>query len=136
MSRALLAVPLALAALVAGCTQSQSSARDFQGEEKAVADQVEKLQTAGERGDAQQVCDDVLAEKLRDAVSAPGSNCASELDKAIKDADDYELTVEDVAIDGNQATATVKGEAGDQESTTKFSLVREGGTWRITSFGP
>jgi hypothetical protein len=135
MPRALLAVLLALAALAAGCAQSSSSADDFQGEEKKVADQVEKLQAAGEAGDAQQICDDILAKALRDAISAAGSDCKSEMDKAIKDADDYDLTVEDVSIDGDDATAKVKGEVGGKDVVKDFSFVLEDGTWRASSLG-
>lgn len=109
MSRAPLAVSLVLAALASGCAAGSSSATKFQGEERKVADKVEQLQSAGEKGDAKEICDDVLAKSLRDEIQAAGSDCEQELDKAIKDADDFDLEVEDVTISGNQATAKVKG---------------------------
>ena len=54
---------------------------------------------------------------------------------AIKDADDFDLDVEDVTIDGNQATAKVKGRDGDEDRVREFEFVREGRDWRATSLG-
>ena len=135
MARALLAVPLVLAALASGCASSPSSAGDFTGDARKVADQVERIQSAGETGDAGVICDDVLAKSLRDQIAAAGSNCESEMDKAIKDADDYDLAVEDVTITGDRATAKVKGRVGDRDAVRDFEFVREGSSWRATSLG-
>jgi hypothetical protein len=135
MPRALLAVPLVLAALAAGCAGSPSSAGNFEGEEKRVADVVEKLQSAGESGDAAEICDDVLAKQLRDQIQEAGASCEQELDQAIKDADDFDLDVEDVTIDGNQATAKVKGRDRGEDRVREFEFVREGREWRATSLG-
>ncbi len=135
MSRALLAVPLVLAALASGCAGSASSAGKFQGEEKKVADVVEKLQTAGETGDAGVICDEVLAKDLRDEIQEAGSSCEQEIEKAIDDADDFDLDVEDVTIDGDQATAKVKGRDMGKERVRDFEFVREGADWRATSLG-
>jgi cell division protein FtsI/penicillin-binding protein 2 len=135
MPRALLAVPLVLAALAAGCAGSPSSAGDFQGEEKRVAEVVEKLQSAGETGDAAEICDEVLAKQLRDQIQEAGSSCEQELDKAIKDADDFDLEVEDVTISGKTATAKVKGRDRGEERVREFQFVREGAAWRATDLG-
>jgi hypothetical protein len=135
MSRASLAVPLVLAALAAGCGASASSAGDFEGEERRVADVVEKLQSAGETGDAAEICNEVLARELREEIQAAGANCEEELEKAIQDADDFELEVEDVTITGNTATARVRGREGDEDTVRTFEFVREGGEWRATSLG-
>jgi hypothetical protein len=135
MSRARLAVPLVLAALAAGCGASASSAGDFQGEERRVADVVEKLQSAGESGDAAEICSEVLASDLREEMQAAGVDCEQELDKAIQDADDFELEVEDVTITGDTATARVRGREGDEETVRTFEFEREGREWRATSLG-
>ena len=126
---------LLLAAPVSGCAGSSSSAGKFDGEEKKVADVVERLQTAGETGDAAKICDDVLAKQLRDQIQAAGSTCEQELDKAIKDADDFELEVEDVTISGDTATAKVKGSDRGKDTVRDFRFVREGKDWRATSLG-
>ena len=135
MARALLAVPFVLAALASGCAGSSSSADDFKGEEKKVAELVEKLETAGETGDAGTICDEVVAKELRDQIQEAGSTCEQELEKAIEDADDFELDVEDVTIDGDRATAKVKGRDRGEERVRDFEFVREGSEWRATSLG-
>ena len=135
MRRSLLALPLALATLAAGCGASGSTSAGFEGQEKAVADQVEKIQSAGEARDAKQLCDDVLATSLRDAIANAGSSCEVELDKAIRDADDFNLDVEDVTVTGDTAVAKVKTGSGDDAETRDFEFEKEGDSWRATSLG-
>jgi hypothetical protein len=137
MRRSLLALPLALAALAAGCTSSAgtSSAGDFEGEEKQVAEQVEKLETAGKGTDAETICNDILAKSFSDQIASAGSTCVDEVDKAIKDADDFSLDVEDVTITGNTATAKVKGKEAGKDQVRTFEFEREGSDWRATSLG-
>jgi hypothetical protein len=135
MRRSLLAVPLVLAALAAGCAGGASSSSDFQGEEKKVADQIEKLETAGKSGNAEEICTDVLAKSVSDQIAQAGSSCEEELDKAIKDADDFSLDVEDVTINGNTATAKVKGKEGGKDQVRTFEFERDGSSWRATTLG-
>jgi hypothetical protein len=135
MSRALPAVLLVLATLASGCAGSGSSATKFQGDEGKIADKVEKLQSAGETGDAKAICDEVLAKSLREQIQAAGSDCEQEVDKAIKDADDFDLEVEDVTISGDKATAKVKGSDQGKEQVREFQFVREGSDWRATDLG-
>jgi hypothetical protein len=135
MHRAATALLLVLAVLASGCTGGASSAGDFEGEEKRVADVVERLQSAGEAGDAEEICDAVLAKALRDRIRATGSDCAAELDKALTDADDFDLEVEDVTINGTTATVRVKGRDGDRDRVRELELVREGEDWRAASLG-
>ena len=132
--RSLLAATL-LAAALAGCGSTAESGPEFAGEEKLVADQVATLQEAGEAGDAKKICDEVLARSLREEIAAEGSTCQTEIDKALKDSDDFELTVEDVAIDGTTATVKVRGRERDAERVRTFEFVREGSNWRAASLG-
>ena len=126
---------LVAALLLSGCAGSASSATDFEGEEKAVAEQVEKLQSAGETGDAKVICDEVLAEDLREQIQAAGASCEQELDKAIKDADDFDLEVNDVTVDGDRATAKVTGKSDGKDDVRDFTFVREGDSWRASDLG-
>jgi len=135
MRRPLVALPLVLAALASGCAGGASSSSDFEGEEKKVADVVERLQTAGETGDARAICEEVLATSLSDQIKDAGSTCEQELEKAITDADDFELDVEDVTIQGGKATVKVKGREGGAEKVRTFEFEREGSSWRATSLG-
>ena len=132
------ATALALAAVLAGCGSSTSSSlSSFSGEEKKVADVVEQLQSDGESRDAKGICEDVLASALVKQIQQAGSTCEVEIDKAIRDADDYDLEVQDVTIsqDGDAATAKVKGRVGDADQVREFKFVREKAGWRATDLG-
>ena len=100
-----------------------------------MADVVEKLQSAGSKGDAKAVCDEVLAESLREQVQATGSNCEQEIDKALKDADDFDLEVQAVTVNGDQATARVKGRVDGADRVRELQFERESAGWRATSLG-
>ena len=137
MRRPLVALPLVLAALLAaGCTASNSSSGDFDGAQKDVADVVGDLSSAAGTGDGSKICADVLAKSLADQMAAGGSTCAQQLDDALKDADDNDLSVEAVTVDGTTATARVQGRIGDDEDAVRtFEFERSGQDWRITSLG-
>jgi hypothetical protein len=133
-SNALLTVPL-LALALAGCatTQQSSNSKSFKGEEKKVADVIGDLRTAGQRRDAQKICSDVLSTKLVDQLKSGGTTCVDEMDKAINDADQYDLTVKDVTVTGDTATAKVQN--GDDGPTATLEFAKERAGWRATSLG-
>jgi len=68
-------------------------------------------------------------------IEQAGSSCEVEIDKAIRDADDYDLEVQDVTISGDTATAKVKGKVGDADQVREFKFVREQAGWRATDLG-
>lgn len=121
---------IALAAALAGCGATSSPAGDFEGEERAVADAIEEIQSAAQRREADRLCRDLLTRRLRDAVASGGTSCDSEIEKATEDADAYELEIEEITVTGTTATATVKGEAGDRDISRTFRMVEEDGRWR------
>ena len=135
MPRLSLALPVVLVALASGCTANPSSSSSLEGEEKNVADVVDKLATAGSTGDAGELCDDVFSKQLRESIAESGSTCEQEMDKAIADADDFDLDVEDVTISGTTATAKVKGLVDGKQSVRDVGLVREGADWRVQELG-
>jgi hypothetical protein len=135
MPRLSLALPVVLIALASGCTANPSSSSGFEGEEKNVAEVVDKLGTAGQAGDAGELCDSVFSKRLREAIAESGSTCAQEMDKAIADADDFDLDVEDVTISGTTATAKVSGLIDGKQSVRDIGLVREGADWRVQELG-
>ena len=124
-----------IALAVAGCTSSSGSGSSakFTGAEGEVAKVVADLQKDGERKDAQKICSDILARSLVDRLSDAGTSCAQEMDKAISDADDFDLSVQKVTVNGSSATAVVR--RGDDGPTATFRFVREGGKWKATDFG-
>jgi hypothetical protein len=134
MKRAALAL-LVAAVAVAGCTsssQSSSSADKFSDpDQKAIAEKIEDLESAGRRGQADDICTDILAKTLVSQLDAAGTDCATEMQKAIDDATQFDLEVTKVTIDGNEATAEVK--QGDDGPTETMTFTKENGNWRATA---
>ena len=136
MRRLLRPLPLLLAVAIAGCGQSQSSAGDFKGAEKDVADTIEQLQTSAQNRKPEDICSEVLARGFVERLKGSGNDCVDEMERITGDADDFELDVTKVAISGTTATASVKALRGDRDNTvTNFTLVREDGKWRLSDFG-
>lgn len=128
-----LVVMLAAVTLV-GCGTT-SSATNFSGAEADVAEQVESLQTTGESRDGEEACADILSASLRESMRAGGKTCADEVTEAMNDADDFELDVREVTVQGATATVRVRARIGGAERLRTLELVRERGAWRIDSLG-
>lgn len=124
------------ALLLAGCGGEASSAGDFEGEEKKVAEAVEEIETAASRRDGETLCRDLIARELRAKAAEGGTSCDKEMEKAVKDADSFDLEVEKVSVSGTTATVTVRGDAGRKRRTATVRMVKEDGRWRATSFSP
>jgi len=136
MRRSLRPLPLLLAVAIAGCGQSQSSAGDFKGAEKDVADTIEQLQTSAQNRKPEDICSEVLARGLVEKLKSSGNDCVDEMEKIIGDADDFELDVTKVTITGTTASAAVKARRGNRDNAvTTFALEREDKKWRLTDFG-
>lgn len=120
---------------VAGCTGTTGggSSSKFTGAEGDVAKVVSDLQSAGQKKDAQKICTEVISEELVRQLSDAGTSCQQEMKKAIDDADDFDLTVRSVKVNGDKATAVVQ--RGDDGPKATFRFVRESGRWKATSFG-
>jgi hypothetical protein len=133
--RRLLVIPVAAALALSACGSTQSSSSDvqFTGAKKDVADVVDKLATAGRRGDAKTICDDILAKQLLTELKTAGGNCETEMKNAIRDASDYDLQVRSVKVTGANATAQVR--QGDDGPTATFTFVKEGASWRASALG-
>jgi hypothetical protein len=129
----LVALPLALGA----CGQAQKdSAKDFTGEQKAVAQTVEDLQKASRKGDEGKICTDLLAPALVAKIkTASKDTCEQALNDALRDADAFELQVKKVAVNGTTATATVTSDTGPKDRTDTLQLEKVGNTWKIATLG-
>lgn len=141
MPRSLLLAALTAALALAGCagqasSGGSSSTSKFQGDERLVANAVEDLETASRPGrtDTGKICRDVLtADLARRLAARAGGDCPKAVDASLKDADAYQLTVQDVAMSGTTATARVKVEVGKTDRVQSIALTKGGsGGWRIS----
>jgi len=130
---ALIAALLALAATGCGASQTSDSASEFKGEQAAVAELVDQLAAAGKAGDAEKICADILSKQLVTELKSAGGDCVTEMDRAIDDASDFNLTVRSVKVNGPTATAQVR--QGDAGENATFTFVKEGGGWRASALG-
>jgi hypothetical protein len=131
MKRAVLAL---LLVAVAGCgTQASTSSVDkfSDPEQKAVAQQIEDLASAGKRNKPDDICSNILSQKLVSQLDSAGTDCATEMSKAIEDANEFDLQVEKVTVNGDSASAEVK--QGDSGPTETMEFAKEKGSWRATS---
>jgi hypothetical protein len=129
------AVPFAVLVLaLAGCgTASQSSSVDNFSDpnERAIAQKIEDLEDAGKRNKPDDICSDILSARLVSELDSAGTDCATEMKKAIEDANEFDLDVTKVTVNGDTATATVR--RGDDGPTEEMQFAREKGQWRATA---
>jgi hypothetical protein len=136
-STRLVAVLVALPLVLSACGQTaKDSAGDFQGDQKAVAQTVEDLQSASRKHDSARICTTLLAPALVAKIKLASKDAC---DKAVKDtlsdADSFELQVQKVTISGPKATAVVKSEGGDKDRVDTLALVKDGNVWKIATLG-
>ena len=127
-----LLVLLALGLSACGATTTSSGA-NLTGAQKDVADVVSKLATAGRRGDAATICNDILSKQLLTQLKSAGGDCQTEMKDAIRDASDYDLQVRSVKVTGDNATAQVR--QGKNGPVATFTFVKERGQWRASALG-
>jgi hypothetical protein len=128
---ALVLVLLGLAGCGAQTTSSSSLDKFKDPQQKAVAQKVEDLETDGKRGKVDDICSDILAQSLVSQLNAAGTDCATEIQKAIDDANEFDLETQKVTINGNTAIAEVK--QGSKGPVEKMEFTREKNDWRATS---
>jgi len=133
--RSLAALCLMVLVLVGCGAAPRDSAKAFKGDERTVADVVERLEKAARDDDPGLVCKSLFSAKLLTALQKQGTNCNTGVREAFKDADSLDLTVDDVKITGATATAAVKYSSRSSEKTTSLSLDRDGSAWKLTSLG-
>jgi len=123
---------LALVLSACGATP-RDSARDFSGPKRSVAAAVEDVEDAARKDDPGRLCKALLSPRLLATLVKQGTNCTTAVKEAFKDADSLDLTVDEVAISGNTATAKVTSGTGSKKKTDTLELERDGTTWKVSS---
>ena len=133
MRPALTVCLVALLLSACGGNAPRDSAEEFSGPDKAVAAAVEAMEEAAREDDARRLCTDLLSQKLLATLREQGTTCTTAAREAFKDASSKDLTVDDVTIRGDTATAKVISGSGSNEKTDTLQLERAGAGWRISS---
>ncbi len=124
---------LAVALSACGSTTPRNSAEEFSGADKAVATAVEAIEEAAREDDPQRLCTRLLSEKLLATLKQQGTTCTTAVGDAFEDASSKDLTVEEVSISGDSATAKVISGSGSSEKTDTLRLEKAGAGWKISS---
>ncbi|MET0730955.1 MAG: hypothetical protein ABWZ03_07175 [Solirubrobacterales bacterium] len=128
--RRTLAIAVALTLGLSACGTTSSKPESAQ---EQVTKVVDKLATAGTRRDAETICTEILAKQLVAELKSAGGDCEAEMDRAIKDATDFDLQVVSVKVNGRNATAQVR--QGDDGRVATFTFVKEGDAWKASALG-
>jgi copper chaperone CopZ len=126
----LCAMPL-LATGVAACGSTVSTS-SFKGEQQQVAQAVAHLQSHATALEAKKICGEDLAAANVARLNAASGGCKKAIETQLKEIDSFETTVESVQINGDHATARVKGVNAGKKTVQTLTFVREGGRWRIS----
>jgi hypothetical protein len=124
--------PLLVLALcvVVGCGESGPS------DEEQIRSTLSAFGRATGAHDYTALCERILAPDLVDTVEQIGLPCEQALAKGFEDVRQPQLSVGEVTVKGDTATARVRSSAEGQEpSEDTVDLVRVGDAWRIQSLG-
>jgi hypothetical protein len=120
---------LAVCVLI-GCGDSGPS------DEEQIRSTLTQFGDATGKGDYGALCERVLAPKLVESLEQIGLPCEQALAKGFEDVKDPKLSVGQVTVKDDRATAQVRSSAaGEEPSEDTVALVRVGDAWRIESLG-
>ncbi len=117
-------------AILSGCGSSGPT------EEQQVREAVDAFSKATAAKDYDKLCKQLLAPKLLEKVRQAGLPCEVALSKGLGDVKDPKVTIGQVTVNGDSATADVATSAiGEAPSRDTLKLTKIGGRWRIASLG-
>jgi hypothetical protein len=117
-------------AILAGCGGSGPTP------EQQVRTTVSDFGRATAAKDYKTICARLLAPKLIEDVTSIGLPCERALKQGLGHVKEPRLTIGNVRIDGDQASAEIRSSASGQEpSQDTLKLVKVNGTWKISSLG-
>ncbi len=109
-----------LVAVIASGVLDHRNVDDYDGEERDIAAVIDGF----EEESAEEVCSELVTEGFR-ATSGGPEGCVRRLD--VGDQNRADIDVTGISISGDTATVT----ADELDEQLVFTLVREGGTWRV-----
>ncbi len=125
----------ALLTLGLGACGSTVSTSNFKGEAHAVAQRISDLQSDVSAVNEQKICAQDFSRAARARLGTAGNTCKQALKRQLGSIDDYELSVEKIAVSGATATARVRSIWSGKLRNGTLKLVKEGGSWRVEGVG-
>ncbi len=124
---------LAVAASLAACGATTTSA-GFSGEKHNAAQAVANLQSNATSGDEKKICSQDLAAAVVSRLGGQ-SSCEKAIKEQLAQISNFETTVESVQIaaGGRTAVAQVKSTHEGKSRVTPVTLVKEGGSWKVSA---
>jgi hypothetical protein len=123
-----------LALVVTGCGgAARDSTKQFKGEEQKVAAVVEQIETAARDNKPDTVCTKLFTAGRLAILKEMGTNCKTGVKDSFKDADSFDITVDDVTINGGAARAKITAGTGSKKKTETLELKRDGAVWKVDS---
>jgi hypothetical protein len=126
-------VAAALALSSCASDAPRDSAQEFSGAKRAVATTIEDMEDAARDKDEGRLCTKLLSDSLLAAVRDEGIICETAVREAFQDASSLDLTVNDVSVSGETATAEVTSASGSNEKTDTLELEKAGAAWKISA---
>jgi hypothetical protein len=118
------------ACALAGCGDGGPS------DEEQIRSMLSEFQRATAAHDYRALCDRILAPKLIETVEQIGLPCEDALAKGFEDVRDPRISVGEIKVEDDGATAQVRSSAaGQAPSEDTVELVRVDDGWRIASLG-
>ena len=116
--------------LIAGCGEQGPT------DEEQVRSTVADFGRATAAKDYQALCDRILAPSLVEDVTSIGLPCEVAMRQGLEKVRDPRLTIGQVRVDGNRASAEVRtAAAGEEPSRDTLKLINVDGSWKISSLG-
>jgi hypothetical protein len=117
------------AAVLAGCGGGPS-------DEQQVRRTLTEFVQATAHRDYRRICTQLLAPRLIERVEEVGLPCEKALETGLGKVRDPRLTIGNVTVDGDRASAQTRtSAAGQPPSQDTVRLTKVGGRWRISSLG-
>jgi hypothetical protein len=123
-----------LVGVASGCGADTEPTTTTPSQDTLVRAVVAKFGIATQKKDYKQICDDLLSSALVARVEDIGLPCEGALQRGLGDVKSPTLQISDVSINGDRALVSVHTTAsGQAASNDALQLVRENGSWRISS---
>lgn len=135
-SRRLITAALLSVTALAGCgSVATKSSTTFTGEAASVQDTITSFQSAAQNRDNSKLCKQILAPALAAKLKDSGGGCTHVIGNQLNEVDNYNLTIESIAVKGTTAQARVKSTSNGKDHFDTLLLTKVGSSWRLSGLG-